>query len=60
MSEELSELLKVRRDKLDELRDKGINPFPYTYEASITAAEVLTKFKDIKEGENSWRREIKI
>ncbi|OGC25239.1 lysine--tRNA ligase [candidate division WOR-1 bacterium RIFOXYB2_FULL_42_35] len=53
MSEELSELLKVRRDKLDELRDKGINPFPYTYEASITAAEVLTKFKDIKEGEQA-------
>src|SRR3989339_781382 len=51
--EKLLELLKVRRDKLDELRDKGINPFPYTYEASITAAEVLTKLKDIKEGEQA-------
>lgn len=53
MSEELSELLKIRREKLDELKAKGINPFPYTYEATITAAEVLAKFKDVKEGEHS-------
>ena len=53
MTEELSELLKVRREKLADLRAKGINPFPYTYEPTITAAEVPVKFKDIKDGEHS-------
>ncbi|MFH1362435.1 MAG: amino acid--tRNA ligase-related protein, partial [bacterium] len=46
MSEELSELLKVRREKLDEIRAAGINPFPYTYDKSHTAAEILAEYKE--------------
>jgi len=49
MSEELSELLKVRRDKLDEIRAAGINPFPYTYEKDSTAAEISANFEENKE-----------
>ena len=48
MSEELSELLKVRRAKLDELKAKGINPYPYRYERTTTAKEILTKYKDLE------------
>jgi len=51
MAEELNELLKVRREKLDELKAKGIDPYPYTYNKTHTAAGILEKFKDIKEGE---------
>lgn len=53
MSEELSELLKVRREKLDEFRAQGMEPFPYKYAADSTAAGVLAKYQAIKEGEES-------
>jgi lysyl-tRNA synthetase class 2 len=53
MAEELSELLKVRREKLEELRSKGINPFPYRFEKTTSAAAILKDFENIKEGEES-------
>ncbi|MFC1559829.1 lysine--tRNA ligase [Candidatus Margulisiibacteriota bacterium] len=49
MSEELSELLKVRREKLDDLRKKGIDPYPYRFERTITARNLLDKYKDISD-----------
>jgi lysyl-tRNA synthetase class 2 len=53
MSEELSDLLKIRREKLGEFRAAGMEPFPYQYETSATAAEVLSKYAGLKEGEDS-------
>jgi lysyl-tRNA synthetase class 2 len=53
MSEELSDLLKVRRDKMEEFRSKGMEPFPYTYEKTHSAAEILKKYENLKEGEES-------
>lgn len=53
MSEELSELLKVRRAKLDELRSKKIDPYPYRFERNSMAGAVLEKYKDIKAEEVS-------
>lgn len=53
MSEELSDLLKIRRDKLEEFRAGGMEPFPYGYDKTHSAAGVLAKYKDIKEGEES-------
>jgi lysyl-tRNA synthetase class 2 len=53
MSEELSELLKVRREKLDELRAKGIDPFPYTFQKNADAAGILAKYDKLAEGEES-------
>lgn len=53
MSEELSELLKVRRDKLENLKKAGINPYPYTYQKSDVAQEIITKYAALKEGEES-------
>ncbi|MFH1825964.1 MAG: lysine--tRNA ligase [bacterium] len=53
MTEELNELLKVRREKLDELRAKGVNPFPYTYNQSHKAALLLNEYAELKEGEES-------
>lgn len=51
MSEELSDLLKVRREKLEEFRTKGMEPFPYSYDKTNTAAETVEKYKELKEGE---------
>ncbi len=59
MTEELNELLKVRREKLDELRKKGIDPFPYTYNKTHDAAGVFKQFDNIKEGEQS-KEEVSI
>ncbi len=54
MSEELSELLKVRRAKLDELRAKNIDPYPYRFLRNTNAAAVLEKYKDLQaEGTSS-------
>jgi lysyl-tRNA synthetase class 2 len=59
MAEELSELLKVRREKLDELKSKGIDPFPYRYQKDFSAAEILSKFENLKQGEES-QQEVSI
>ncbi|MBN2058714.1 MAG: lysine--tRNA ligase [Candidatus Saganbacteria bacterium] len=56
MTEELSELLKVRRQKLDEIRAKGIDPFPYRFDKDQTAAGVLKEFAKLGEGEESKQK----
>ena len=53
MAEELSDLLKARREKLEELKAQGINPFPYYFPKLISAAEILARFGNLKEGEES-------
>lgn len=53
MTEELNELLKVRIEKLNELKAKGINPFPYTYDKTHEATQLIEKYKELKEGEES-------
>jgi lysyl-tRNA synthetase class 2 len=59
MAEELNELLKVRREKLDELKSKGIDPFPYQYKKTHSAAEIMNEFEKVKEGEES-KEEVSI
>ncbi|MFA5183784.1 MAG: OB-fold nucleic acid binding domain-containing protein, partial [Syntrophales bacterium] len=53
MSEELSDLLKVRRDKLQNIRDKGVNPYPYKFTATAHSNQVLEKFSQLTEGQES-------
>ncbi|MCR5833518.1 MAG: lysine--tRNA ligase [Selenomonadaceae bacterium] len=45
-----NELIKIRRDKLQALKDKGVEPFGMRYEVSRHTADVRTEFGDI-EGE---------
>lgn len=48
------ETMRQRRlQKLTELMDKGINPYPYSYKKDITAAELQEKYKDIAAGEET-------
>ncbi|MGI6553856.1 MAG: lysine--tRNA ligase [Bacillota bacterium] len=44
MDSELNELLKARRQKLDNLLSQGIDPFGQRFERTHTAAEVLGNF----------------
>ncbi|MFA6540289.1 MAG: lysine--tRNA ligase [Bacteroidota bacterium] len=44
--EELNELMKRRREEVDELRKAGVNPYPYRFDRNATAKEILGAFKD--------------
>jgi lysyl-tRNA synthetase class 2 len=44
--EELNELMKRRREELDHLRSAGVEPYPYGFDRSATAKEVLEKYTD--------------
>ncbi|MDF2926331.1 MAG: lysyl-tRNA synthetase [Paenibacillaceae bacterium] len=44
---ELNELLVIRRNKLDELRSLGVDPFGQKYERTHTAEEILTVYSDL-------------
>lgn len=43
---ELNELLQIRRNKLDELRGMGIDPFGQKYERTHHAGEILKAYED--------------
>ena len=40
----VSELIKTRRQKVSDLRQKGINPYPYRYERSHMISEAVDNF----------------
>jgi lysyl-tRNA synthetase class 2 len=45
--QETSTLMELRRQKLEECRLLGINPFPNDFKATHTAAEIAGRFKDM-------------
>lgn len=44
--ESLNDQIIVRREKMDELRDKGIDPFGHRFDASHYSSELHEKFED--------------
>lgn len=52
MDEDLHELLRIRREKLNKLRELGVEPFPYSFKRTHRAQEILDRFDDLeKSGE---------
>ena len=50
----LETLRNTRIQKLNDLVDKGINPYPYTYDRTASAAQLHEKYKDLpSEGEDT-------
>lgn len=47
----LQELKRTRREKLDQLRELGINPYPYEYDVTHRADDILENFSDFEENE---------
>lgn len=47
--EELNELIRERRKKLEELREAGVDPYGQRFQASHLAQELLCRFQDGKE-----------
>ncbi len=52
MSEDLSQVLRHRRAKLDTLRERGIEPYAYTYDPSHLARQAIALFEE-EEGAGS-------
>ncbi|MEX2470718.1 MAG: lysine--tRNA ligase [Gemmatimonadota bacterium] len=48
--EDLNQVLRVRRDKLDALRAAGIEPFAYTFDATHVSAHVAEAFEAAEKG----------
>ena len=49
--EEINDQLQVRREKLNELREKGLDPFGKRFERSHLAAEILEKYSELEKEE---------
>lgn len=48
MADEKTDPIGHRREKLQRLRDRGINPFPYRYERTHRLTEVVEDFDDLE------------
>jgi len=51
VNDDLSQVMRVRREKLEELRLLGVEPFAYRYRRSHTTAEAIRSFEAEEEGE---------
>lgn len=51
MSDDLSQVLRHRREKLDRIRERGIEPFAYVYERSHTSSEANAAFEGAEAAE---------
>jgi len=51
MTEDLNQVLKARREKLEVLVEKGINPFAYRFQRTHQAQAAITIFSEAEEGE---------
>ena len=45
----LNEIIRFRKEKLDTLRDRGVNPYPYNYKPTHTSGEILENYDDLEE-----------
>jgi lysyl-tRNA synthetase class 2 len=48
MTEELNQVLRARRDKLDALRERGVEPFAYGYDVTHTCAAADAGFQEME------------
>ena len=49
MTEDLNQVLAARREKLETLRQKGINPFAYGFQRSHQAHQALERFQELED-----------
>ena len=45
----LNEIIRFRKEKLDTLRERGVNPYPYNYKPTHTSGEILENYDDLEE-----------
>jgi lysyl-tRNA synthetase class 2 len=58
--DDLNEILRLRRAKLDTLREQGVNPYPYSFKKTVHIPELLDKFDSVQENEEHQGPEFSI
>jgi lysyl-tRNA synthetase, class II len=48
MTEELHELLRFRREKLEQIRSLGVDPYPYSFKRTHAAQNILDRFAELE------------
>ncbi|MDP4012796.1 MAG: lysine--tRNA ligase [Candidatus Nanoarchaeia archaeon] len=56
MGESERDLIAQREQKLKNLLDRGVNPYPYSYTKSNSAVEILEAFKKLKKDERNKKK----
>ena len=56
----LSEQHQLRKEKLDDLRALGVQPYPYTYDVTHTSQEILDHPEWIKESEDDEKVKVTV
>ncbi|MCK4532487.1 lysine--tRNA ligase [bacterium] len=56
MTEDINSLILQRKDKLAELYEKGVNPFPHKFEGKCKSIDLNEEFKSLNNGEESDKR----
>lgn len=51
--EERNHLIKEKIRKLNEIREMGVNPYPYAYDVTSSSIKIKEKYKDLKEEEET-------
>ncbi|MBN1823985.1 MAG: lysine--tRNA ligase [Endomicrobiales bacterium] len=52
----IEQIIEIRKEKLQKMRDAGINPYPAGYEASTGIGEALKKYASLETGQMSEER----
>ncbi len=60
MSDEDNALRAEKRKKLHDLKEKGINPFPYSFDRTTNILEIQEKWKKLETGEKDLESHVKI
>ena len=55
-TESLPEQMRVRREKLDRLRESGIDPYPVAFPRTATIAEIREKYPDLEPGSETGEK----
>ena len=48
-----AQIRQTRIQKLADLADKGVNPYPYVFDKDANAADLQEKYKDLPEGKET-------
>jgi len=51
--EDFNQLIQIRKEKLDKIREMGINPYPYEFDQSHKSRDIKDHFEDLEEKEVS-------
>jgi len=51
MGRSLSEIINIRKEKIEKLREMDVNPFPYEYNRTWFTQDIIEKYEEIKDKE---------